>query len=84
MGLASAPEHYHRRDAKVMRYNHFDLNINANNLFMDAQSIALAGNPAGAISFEDELYLSAVTTSDYVDASDYKLDRAKPRGARFS
>ena len=69
--------------AQVMRYNHFDLNINANNLFMDAQSIALAGNPAGAITFEDELYLSAITTSDYVDASDYKLDRAKARGAKI-
>ena len=69
--------------AQVMRYNHFDLNIVANNLFMDAQSIALAGNPAGAILYEDEMYLSAVTTSDYVDASDYKLDRAKARGAKI-
>jgi feruloyl esterase len=69
---------------QVMRYNHFDINVGTNNpLFMDAQSIALAGNPPGATLYEDEMYRSAVTTSDYVDASDYKLDRAKARGAKI-
>jgi len=69
--------------AQVMRYNHFDLNINANNLFMDAESIALAGNPPGAILYEDEMNKSALVTSDYVDANDYKLDRAKARGVKI-
>jgi hypothetical protein len=68
---------------QVMRYNHFDINVGTNNpLFMDAESIALAGNPPGATLYEDEMYLSAITTSDYVDASDYKLDRAKARGVK--
>jgi feruloyl esterase len=69
--------------AQVMRYNHFDLNIAASSLYMDPESVALAGNPAGAITFEDELNLSAMTTSDFVDASDYKLDRARARGAKI-
>jgi Tannase and feruloyl esterase len=69
--------------AQVMRYDHNDNNINSANLYMDAESIGLAGNPAGAISFEDELNLAAITTSDYVDANDYKLDRAKARGVKI-
>lgn len=68
--------------AQVMRYNHNDNNIVANNLFMDAESIALAGHPAGAILYEDEMNLSALATSDFVDASDYKLDGARARGAK--
>ena len=69
--------------AQVMRYDHADNNIVANNLFMDAESKALAGNPAAGILYEDEMNLAALATSDYVDASDYKLDRAKARGAKI-
>lgn len=68
---------------QVMRWNHFDLNFAPTNLYMDAESIALAGNPAGAITFEDEMNNSALISSDYADANDYKLDRAKARGVKI-
>jgi hypothetical protein len=58
-----------------MRYNHLT-NFNANNLFMDAQSIALAGNPAGAI-LRTEMNL-ARSPSDYQTPAT-TLDRKGPR-----
>ncbi len=74
--------------AQVMRYDHADNNIIANRLYMDAESIALGlaqGDPNAAtgIRYEDEMNLAAVATSDYVDASDYKLDVAKAKGAKI-
>jgi hypothetical protein len=74
--------------AQVMRYDHADNNIVANRLFMDAESIALGmaqndPNAANGILYEDEMNLAAVATSDFVDASDYKLDRAKARGVKI-
>ena len=73
--------------AQVMRYDHADNNIVANRLFMDQESINLGvaqndPNAANGILYEDEMNLAALATSDFVDASDYKLDRAKARGVK--
>jgi feruloyl esterase len=69
---------------QVMRWNHYDSTFNATtNLFLDAESIALAGNPANAISFEDEMFLGTTRMSDYADTSDPKIDGAKARGMKI-
>ncbi len=70
--------------AQVMRWNHFDAAFSAtNSLFADAESIALAGSPANAISFVDEMFLSSTRTSDYADASNAKIDGAKAKGLKI-
>jgi len=69
---------------QVVRWNHFSSTINATNvLFLDDESIALAGNPAGAISFEDEMALGTARMSDFADTNDTHIDRAKNAGLKI-
>jgi len=69
---------------QVMRWNHFDSALNANNtLFLDAEHIAAAGNPAGAMSFEDEMALGTARMSDFADTNDPHIDRARNAGLKI-
>jgi len=62
---------------QVMQWNHKDTNFDGNNLYADAESLALAGNPPLGITYEDEATLGSNTTSDYTDNQNPVLDLAK-------
>jgi Tannase and feruloyl esterase len=68
--------------AQVMQWNHKDTTFNANNLFVDKESLALAGNPPGGITYEDEATLGSNTVSDYSDNQSVALDAAFKHGTK--
>ena len=67
---------------QVMQWNHKDTTFNANNLFVDKESLALAGNPPGGITYEDEATLGSNTVSDYSDNQSVALDAAFKHGTK--
>ena len=68
---------------QVMQWNHKDTTFDGNNLFVDAESLALAGNPYNGITYEDEATLGSNTTADYTDNQNPVLDMAKAHGVKI-
>lgn len=68
--------------AQVMQWNHADTTFSGNNLYVDFESLALAGNPPNGITYEQEAALGSNTTADYTDNQDPKLDLAKNHGTK--
>ncbi len=68
--------------SQVMQWDHKDLTFDGNNLFVDAQSLSLAGNPPNGITYEDEATLGANTVDDYSDNQNPVLDLAVGHGTK--
>jgi feruloyl esterase len=68
--------------AQVMQWNHKDTTFNADNLYVDKESLALAGNPPGGITYEDEATLGSRTVSDYSDNQSVALHAAFKHGTK--
>jgi len=68
--------------AQVMQWNHKDTTFNGNNLYVDAESLALAGNPLNGVTYEDEATFGSNTTADYTDNQDPMLDLAVSHGTK--
>ena len=69
--------------SQVMQWNHKDTAFDGNNLFADAESLALAGNPAAGITYENEATLGSNTTADYTDNQSVALDKAQAHGVKI-
>jgi len=69
--------------AQVMQWNHKDTAFDGNNLFVDAESLALAGSPATGITYEDEATLGSNTTADFTDNQNPALDKFKARNGKI-
>jgi hypothetical protein len=67
---------------QVMQWNHKDTTFSGNNLYVDAESLALAGNPPNGITYEDEATLGSNTTADYTDNQHPLLDLAASHGTK--
>jgi hypothetical protein len=63
-------------------WDHLNASFDPNLLFEDEESIALAGNPSGAITYEDEATLGANTVADYSDNQDPVLSGAVEHGTK--
>jgi len=71
---------------QVMQWNHKDTSFDGNNLFVDAESLALAGSPPTGITYityEDEARLGSNTTADYTDNQNPALDKFKARNGKI-
>jgi feruloyl esterase len=69
---------------QVMRWNHFSSTVNGNNiLFADREAVERAGNPAGAVTFADEMLLGTTRMSDFADTNEFRIDAAKNRGMKI-
>jgi hypothetical protein len=69
--------------AQVMAYDHMDLTYDVNNLYLDKASIAAAGYPPNAITYEDEATLSARVTDNYMETQDVNLDKVRKHGGKI-
>src|SRR5579871_1543148 len=69
--------------AKVLSYDHRDLTIPTNLLFVDHAAIQAAGNPSGAVTYAEEAALSAKVTDDLMETQKVDLSKAKNRGAKI-
>lgn len=68
---------------QVLNWNHF-MPVNGNDiLFSDQESLELAGGPADAITYADELHLGSNRMSDFADTSNHRIDGARNRGMKI-
>jgi hypothetical protein len=82
-GSGIAPDMKVGPDAtQVMQWNHKDTDFDANNLYLDAESLTLAGNPPNGITYEDEAALGANTNEDYTENQSAALDLARECGTK--
>jgi hypothetical protein len=68
--------------AQVIQWNHKNLSFDPNNLFEDKQSLALAGNPPGGITYADEATLGSTTVADFSDNQNPVLTKALSHGTK--
>jgi feruloyl esterase len=68
--------------AEDTAWDHLNASFDPNLLFEDQESIALAGNPAGAITYEDEATLGANRVADYSDNQTPVLTGALEHGTK--
>jgi len=73
---------------QVMHFNHFDETFDANNLYLDQESIRLASasgaDVSHAITYENEAVLGSTRTADYIDDNDpAMLETAHARGMKI-
>jgi len=69
--------------AQVMSYNHEDLTIPTNLLFVDKAAIRAAGNPPGAITYAEEAALGSKMVDDLMETRSVDLSKARNRGAKI-
>jgi hypothetical protein len=69
--------------AQVIKWNHKDLTFDHNLVFLDRKAIDLAGNPPGAMTYEDEATLGSQQVADFSDIIDVALTKAKGAGAKI-
>lgn len=67
----------------VLQWNHADPLVDAGLLFSDPESIALAGHPAGAMSYDDEAALSAGTVGQHLANREAPAGAFKARGGKI-
>jgi hypothetical protein len=67
----------------TLQWDHKNSAFNPDNLYADAESLALAGNPTGGITYEDEATLGANTVADYSDNQDPVLTKAASHGTKI-
>jgi len=79
VGFASVPT----SAGQVMAWDHRDLTFGTVNLFSSQAAIQAAGNPAGAVTYEDEATLGARNTDDYIETQNSDLDRVRGHGGRI-
>jgi Tannase and feruloyl esterase len=65
-----------------IKWNHKNPSFDPNNLYVDAESLALAGNPPNGITYEDEATLGANTVADYIDNQTPVLNKAASHGTK--
>ena len=63
-----------------MQYNHRSASYTGNELYVDQQSLALAGFPTNGITFDSEAQLGSTTTDDFIDNQTVALTLAKQKG----
>jgi Tannase and feruloyl esterase len=68
---------------QVMQYNHQDNTFDPRNLYLDQESINLAGNPPNAITYENEAQLGANVADDYIDEVNPGIQGAYNRGSKI-
>ena len=68
--------------AQVIQWNHKNLSFDANNLYEDEESLALAGNPPDGITYADEATLGSNTVADYSDNQSPVLTKALTYGTK--
>lgn len=84
IAISSATTAFFLSTPQVMRWNHWNSAQNANaTLFADQESIELAGNPDGAMTFADEMHLGTTRMSDFADTNDFRIDGARDRGMKI-
>jgi tannase/feruloyl esterase len=66
----------------TIKWNHENIAFDPNDIFEDEESIALAGNPPGAITYEDEATLGSNTVADFIDNQSAILDKAVAHGTK--
>src|SRR5579871_2558361 len=79
VGFASVPT----SAGQVMAWDHRDLTFGTDHLFSSTAAVQAAGNPAGAITYEDEATLGARNTDDYIDTQSTNLDKVRERGGKI-
>jgi hypothetical protein len=83
VGITNSTTPFALSTPQVMRWNHVDAGFSASNLFADQLSINLAGNPQGAITFENEMLLGSNRMSDYADTNNHRIDAARAKGLKI-
>jgi hypothetical protein len=68
---------------QVLQYDHRNASYTGNELYLDQQSLALAGNPPNGITFEAEAQLGTTTTDDFIDNQTVALTLAKQKGTKI-
>ncbi|HWJ34182.1 MAG TPA: tannase/feruloyl esterase family alpha/beta hydrolase [Steroidobacteraceae bacterium] len=66
----------------VIEWTQKNASFDPNNVYQDKESLALAGNPAGGVDYEDEATLGANTLSDYTDNQTPVLTDAVAHGTK--
>ena len=66
----------------MIEWDHKNPSFDPNNVFEDQESLALAGNPVGGITYEDEATLGANTQADYTDNQTPVLTEAREHGTK--
>jgi hypothetical protein len=67
----------------TIQWNHKDPTFDPNNLYVDEESLALAGHPPKGITYEDEATLGANTVADYSDNQTPILTKAASHGTKI-
>ncbi|MBH2008912.1 MAG: tannase/feruloyl esterase family alpha/beta hydrolase [Xanthomonadaceae bacterium] len=67
----------------AMQWNHKSSAVDATMLYADAESLALAGNPPGGITYEDEMTLGSQTVSDYSDNTNLPTEGLRAKGGKI-
>ncbi len=78
-GFAAVPA----STAQVMSYNHGDLTISTDLLFVDAAAIKTAGSPPGAMTYAQEAALGSKAVDDLMETQSVDLSKAKNHGAKI-
>jgi hypothetical protein len=65
---------------QTIQWNHANPALNGSILFSDPESVALAGSPAGAMSYDDEATLGSNTVGDYSDNIGLPQDSFRKNG----
>lgn len=72
---------------QVLQWAHADLTFDGNNLYQDQESIDLAAaagvDVSNAVTYEEAAWLVSLTTADFADTDDPRLDRAFHRGVKI-
>jgi hypothetical protein len=67
---------------QAITWNHKNASFDPNLLFQDQESLALAGNPAGGITYADEATLGSNTVADFSDNQTPMLNKARDHGTK--
>ena len=68
---------------QVVQYDHHSASYTGNEVYADAQSLALAGNPANGIAYDSEAELGSTTVDDLTDNQTFALAQAKAHGVKI-
>jgi hypothetical protein len=72
-----------RSTAQVMNWNHRDLSFDDTHLFTDQASVNAAGNPPGAMTYENEAALGSQQVGDLTEVQDPDLTAVRDAGAKI-